>query len=370
MNVVLVEHHRYRAPLAVGSHHVARVLRERGHRVIWVSHPRTLLHRLLGKAWPAPVVRHPDGVVEVTPRARLPYVDLPLLGSLAWGKRWLRGPALDPLVEEVERQGGVDLLWLSDFTMLPMLDRLEPGKVLLRFFDHLDPFRWMPRSIYRLVIHYLSRVDLTVASSRSLVRRLEERGIPARYLPNGAHVREGARVDGARRPLAVYVGAIESWFDARAVETWARALPDVEFRIVGPNGAGLSSKLPNLSYPGPMPYEELPELLSQARCGLIPFRLDDLTRGVHPLKLYDYLAHGCPVLSAALPEVTPDERGVSVYHSAEEGIDVLRREMERPRPLEERLALRQLARDNRWERRLDVALDLLGPGSAEDRGRS
>ena len=47
----------------------------------------------------------------------------------------------------------------------------------------------------------------------------------------------------------------------------------------------------------------LPAYLSHFQVGLIPFKIDNLTIGVNPLKVYEYLAMSVPVVSTFLPEV-------------------------------------------------------------------
>jgi hypothetical protein len=178
-------------------------------------------------------------------------------------------------------------------------------------------------------------------------------------VPNGAHLRpRPAGFDDALHETdrVIYVGAIEPWLDTGAVESWARALPEVRFEIAGPDAVGWRPTVPNVHLLGPVPYEELAQLVVGAGCGLIPFRVDPLTRGVHPLKLYDYLVFGCPVLSSALPEVEPDPRGVYGYRSPEEGRDLLETILDRRH---DREALRSLAADNAWDRRLDHVFSLL-----------
>jgi hypothetical protein len=242
--------------------------------------------------------------------------------------------------------------------MMPVVDLVPARRVVLRVFDHLDEFRWMPRSIYALIRRYLDSVDLVVASARDLVRRLEEQGIEAAHVPNGAHLRETDAESPSVAPAqrVVYVGAIDSGFDLDTVETWAAGLPDARFEIAGPNRAGYESSYPNLVFLGPWPYDQLGDLIRGARFGLIPFEVGPLTRGVHPLKLYDYLWFGCPVLSAALPEVEPDERGIFVYREPREGLDILREHWDREFDAG---VLRSIAVANGWGERLRTVFDLL-----------
>jgi len=357
MNILIVEHHPYDSPLRVGSHLIAAELLRRGHRVTWVSHPRSWLHRALGPL--APVrTEHPDGVVELVPRVPLPYLEMPGLRSEAWGSLWIHlAWRLDRLLADhgVRR---VDLAWVSDFTMLPLLDRIQARHVVFRVFDHLDQFRWMPRSIFALLRRYRGKADLVVASSRSVQEKLAERGIDAVYVPNGAASWSRPPADeGPRDPRAVYIGSLESWFDLPTVELWARALPEVEFELHGPNRHGLDSRLENVHLRGTVEHGRIPDVLRTASFGLIPFRVNGLTVGVHPIKLYDYLAAGCPVLSCDLPEVNGDRYGIFKYRHPAEGIEILRRHLSRDF---DRQTLRRYADDNRWTSRLTEVADRLG----------
>lgn len=359
MKAIVCEHHRYDSVLRVGSHHVARELAARGWEVVWLPHARSWLHRLVGRL-PPPVVRHPDGVTEITVVAPAPYIDLPLLGSRRWGSLWLRstkGPRARLAATGADR---CDLLWVSDFTMLPLLDTIDAATTVWRFFDHVDRFARMPPSVLELALAHRDRADLIVASSRDVQARLRTLGLDCRYLPNGAAVPPGRPDDppGTGPPRFVYVGALGPWFDLPAVEAWADALPEALFEIAGPNPAHLRSDRPNVRFLGPVPYGDVPRLLAGARAGLIPFEVNELTRGVHPLKLYDYLAAGRPVLSSALPEVDPDpENGVFVYRTYEEGAAALHRILDAPPPA---ALLRRRAEANDWAHRLRSVEEMLG----------
>jgi hypothetical protein len=142
-----------------------------------------------------------------------------------------------------------------------------------------------------------------------------------------------------------------------AVERWAVALPSVEFLIVGPNDIGMRSSVPNIKIEGPVPNLELPALLATARFGIIPFKMNDLTQGIHPLKLYEYLASGCLVLSAQLPDVPEIEGAVFTYGSPEEGIAVLEENMARK---VDREYLHNIAIAQSWAHRVDDVAGQLG----------
>lgn len=103
------------------------------------------------------------------------------------------------------------------------------------------------------------------------------------------------------RPMVVYIGAISQWFDAALVLAIARAMPDFDIHLVGsPRGCDVSKleRMRNVRIAGEVGYRELPAHLARASVGIIPFRTNQLTRMTDPVKAYEYLAAGRPVVSS------------------------------------------------------------------------
>jgi GT2 family glycosyltransferase len=63
--------------------------------------------------------------------------------------------------------------------------------------------------------------------------------------------------------------------------------------------------LPNTRLLGEKHYQELPAFLSQFDVCTLPFRMNRLTKAVDPVKVYEYLSQGKPVVSVPLPELAP-----------------------------------------------------------------
>jgi glycosyltransferase involved in cell wall biosynthesis len=104
-------------------------------------------------------------------------------------------------------------------------------------------------------------------------------------------------------PRIGYLGAVAPWFDFDRVREVATAHPDWEVVLVGPVMLGVEERvkaltsLPNVTRRAPVAYADVPRLLRDFTVGLIPFRYDELTRGVNPNKMYEYLAMGLPVVA-------------------------------------------------------------------------
>ncbi|MFP5284844.1 MAG: glycosyltransferase, partial [Thermoanaerobaculia bacterium] len=103
-----------------------------------------------------------------------------------------------------------------------------------------------------------------------------------------------------------YVGALGSWVDAPAVAAAAKTHPQWRFELAGrveSDAVAALSRLPTVRLLGEMPYREVPAFLGTLHAALIPFRDLPLTRAVDPVKLYEALAVGLPVVATALPGV-------------------------------------------------------------------
>ena len=182
--------------------------------------------------------------------------------------------------------------------------------------DHLSvqagPGRWA--RFLQWENELLASSDLVSTVSRPLYDDLVQRRDPDRVflIPNGvadewmqsriepvSRSTLGCRSD---RPLAGFVGSLFEWVDVDLLLTSARALPHVEFVLVGPRcrsvQLGMLRSLPNVHVLDPVPYERVPHVVQAFDVGLIPFKQDLVSECADPLKLYEYCSQGKPVVSS------------------------------------------------------------------------
>lgn len=114
------------------------------------------------------------------------------------------------------------------------------------------------------------------------------------------------------------------------------------------------------TYHGSLDMERLAELYWSVEVGLIPYQLNEYTRGVNPLKTYEYLAAGLGVVSTPVPAVIARESDVAVV-PASEIVAALATIDRSPEGEDERLERRQaIARENSWAVRGEKIRELLG----------
>lgn len=242
------------------------------------------------------------------------------------------------------------------FTYPPQIKEILSTKVDLIIFDSVDEptgefANWLPG-----YAESVRRADVVLTTARSLVYRAQsiiDKEI--HFLPNGCdynHFKTAQTpqyVEGEPftqgRPIIGYIGAIAPWLDMPLINTMARCLSNYEFVFIGPLLLQKWVAFPNsnMHYLRYKDYSELPAYLSNFSYCLIPFKITEMTKGVNPVKYWEYLASGIPILSTPLPEVSAEyvtTIAESMFPGFSPSSDVERRN--------DRI---RLARDNSWTNR-------------------
>jgi glycosyltransferase involved in cell wall biosynthesis len=195
--------------------------------------------------------------------------------------------------------------------------------------------------------------DLVVVTAQRLYDRLAPFNPRTRIVRNGcdpAHFGPVVARATPREPVVVgFFGGIHDWFDGDLVAALARLRPGWEFRLIGDTYRGdiaALRTLPNVFFLGEAPYAELPRLISAFHAGIIPFKTTPLTEATDPIKVYEMLAAGLPVVAVDLPELRRLEPLVAIAHDASEF--AARIEESLGEPLEARVRRLEFARRQSW----------------------
>jgi glycosyltransferase involved in cell wall biosynthesis len=213
----------------------------------------------------------------------------------------------------------------------------------------------------------VNKADLVFVTSEALHKGQERDGGKCVLVRNGVDL-DHFDPDGCRpgdpnqdlaaipRPIIGYIGCIGSWFDSDSVAFLAAARPDLSLVLVGPVlDRATARKLrssQNVYLMGPKPYQDLPRYLDAFSVCLIPFQVNELTRAVNPVKLYEYLATGKPVVAVELDEIRRYRDLVSLYATKEELVVQVERALREQDREVVRLRV-QVAGENTWRHRVE-----------------
>lgn len=104
-----------------------------------------------------------------------------------------------------------------------------------------------------------------------------------------------------------YFGAFASWFDYELIEKLANERPNYEIVLIGIDydGSMDSSNLKNyenITVLGHINYKKLPNYAQYFNVSMIPFVINDITESTSPIKLFEYMALGHPIVTTGMPE--------------------------------------------------------------------
>jgi len=251
------------------------------------------------------------------------------------------------------------------FVIYDMLDSVD-------IYRQSDKIQGVPDDRNALSYHQkmLSRADLVIAGSRTVMNEALERRDKVLLVPNGVNVddfrgvppEKAALLPAKGRPVVGFHGCMAPWLDFDMLAKVTRDRWDLFFVFVGPVNFYCHERFnrllgnSNVLHVDEQPYETLPKFVAAFDVGIIPFILDDVTRAASPIKIYEYAAARKPIVGAALPACLEHEQ---VVVSSPDPSDF-------SRALDKALSLRQspaylasldrLADENTWGARADLVL--------------
>ena len=284
------------------------------------------------------------------------------------------------------------VLWIFLPTGLGLLGRLDESLVVYHCVDKYSENPGVSAErIREMEAELCRRADLVLVTSSALYE--EQRGFnpQTRYFGNVANVAHFAKaledggappadLAGIARPILGYQGNIASYkIDLGLLEYLARQRPQWSLVLVGPVGWGDPTTdvsrlrgLPNVHFLDRKDYQDLPRYVRAFDVCLIPFVESDSTQSSFPMKFFEYLAVGKPVVSRRIRSLEPLGRDPRICRLADGPEEFLARvedslaEPQTAEIVERRLAL---ARQNDWESRSAEIGRVVGERLAAREGR-
>ena len=211
----------------------------------------------------------------------------------------------------------------------------ESTKADVLVFDAVD--NWAEHPSYgsfrnRILSNYQkisSLADVVFTVTQHLAETLFKASRHAEWIPNGVDVDQYSQkllepddLYSIPHPRIGYVGVIQRRVDFTLVRQLADAFPRAHFVFVGPVWPDADIKfvkgLSHVHFLGPKPYDSLPAYLQHMDVGIIPHASGEFVKSMNPMKLYEYLAAGIPVVTTP---VSGTELFPGLLHTADNPAD-------------------------------------------------
>ena len=169
----------------------------------------------------------------------------------------------------------------------------------------------------------------------------------------------------SKKPIIGYYGALASWFDYEMVKFLAKQRPNYNIVLLGIkyddtfDKANLS-EYPNIYFLGPKNYDILPNYANHFDVCTIPFLINDITQATSPLKLFEYMALGKPIVTTEMHECKK-YGSVMIAKTNEEFIELIDKSLLLNKEHNNKYfnLLNQEALENTWEEKAKIIINLL-----------
>lgn len=254
----------------------------------------------------------------------------------------------------------------------------------LFLFDWVDRFDSYPNThkayMKSLEERAVRKADLVFTTAKGLFEDAKEMNKNTHFLSNGVDFslffKGDKRIKGFLKKRGIhkenwdgvvaFVGAIREWIDVSLIGEVAKSLPKFVFVMAGPVERDVSciENLENVKFLGMVPKEEVPHLLWEADVAINPFEINRLSRYVNPLKVYEYLAAGVPVVSVDMPEISHLRGIVSFANDPISFKDAILKEIKEDSPSKAKKRCEE-ARKYDWKTLQEKAYEIIMPFLAD-----
>jgi len=275
------------------------------------------------------------------------------------------------LVEKLEMRN--PLLWVSNPLMAKHIGRLGEK---LSVFDAIDDWTLHPQK--KLITKSTGRgyeiaakkADIIFTVSNSLAKKLGQNRKDVYRISNGVNLElfqpRGYQVPPEMallpRPIIGYVGALQERVNISILETIARKTPQSSLVLIGPlvspNHFKNLEAYSNIHFLGEKPYEKIPGYLHFCDVCILPHTRNDFTMSMNPLKLYEYLAMGKPVVTTDIPGLEEFGSLIKRASSGDRFIQLINESVAKSENgLPERC--KEFVSHRSWDKKVDTMLEII-----------
>jgi len=236
-------------------------------------------------------------------------------------------------------------------------------RVVYDCMDEWDNFPRINPASLQIETRLVEACDLLVVTAQRLVEKWRSRSKPTVLARNAADYEfyasrclPNSLLPGIQHPVIGYFGAIADWFDVNLLAEAAERRPDYTFVLLGgvfETDVSRLQSLPNVKLLGQQPYKTMPQYLYHFDVCTIPFKINPITEATDPVKLYEYLSGGKPVVATKMAELEQYRDYVYLAENAEDFVAKLDTALaERDPELPEKR--RTIARQHTWKSRYEA----------------
>jgi hypothetical protein len=124
-----------------------------------------------------------------------------------------------------------------------------------------------------------------------------------------------------KHPNLMYIGTMSNWLDTYTLDKFAKENQDYTIYLIGPRDPNFnyrkSSDLSNIIFIGTIEFKDVPAYIKSGDIMLLPFIINDITKYVDPVKVYEYLFFNKCIISSYWRELDKFKPYIEFYNNYE-----------------------------------------------------
>jgi glycosyltransferase involved in cell wall biosynthesis len=351
----------------------------RGNRVLFIEYQSSALHLFRYSLIRKRYINRQGRINKINKNLYVysPLPNLPFGNYYAFINRinqWFLKQMLKPILNELQFKNPI--LWLNNPCSFELIGKINLKKIIYHCIDDFvaeKKNQRRQRTMLAFENQLIERADIIFASSRALYDRhirintntyLLPSGVDERFIKQGLEnktIRLPEDISSIPNPRIGVLGLFGEKLDTQLIEYIAGLKQDWSIILIGPvllRKILNLSKYKNVYFLGMKNKEEIPLYIRALDVCLIPYKLNDFTKAVSPLKLFEYLALGKPVVATTLPDLEEYNGLIKIAAAKEDFARCINDCLEERQEAIVEARIR-IASENTWDKRLEKSSQII-----------
>jgi hypothetical protein len=268
-----------------------------------------------------------------------------------------------------------DLIYITSPVFYPIIKKIQNKRIIYDCMDDMLSFSQPEKGriiVERYEKELIKKAYLTLFSSQHLQKTVQKRmhcQFNSLIINNAINIPEASGPNSQLKSIFTskdkkiisYIGTIADWFDYELLVKMVRQRQDVVFYLFGP-GRKIFPEEPGIFWRGPQRHDDVFYIMEKSDALIMPFQVTELVKSVNPVKLYEYIFSGKPVISVKYEETEVFQEYVYLYDAddSESLMNIFnmlkKNQYGAKKPFEE---MRKFALLNTWEKRIEQLIPFI-----------
>ncbi len=272
-------------------------------------------------------------------------------------------PEIVRKIKKTNIKNPVVISYIPTQTTLDILDELEYSFLIYHCTDNLEAYPGIVRNFPETESELIRRSDVVITTSPYLFNKMKSRHPRVHLILPGVEYELFSRADSGPfkklKRICYFGGIHRSRINLPMVFSVARENPDIEFIFIGPLRTKVKAKPDNIKFLPPININKLPEKLRDCDCIIFPYLENEFTKGIIPVKLFQSMATGKPIIATGINENLKNYSDVIYLANSQEEFSHFIRNLSELESREKYEKRKRIARENSWEKRFHTFLNVI-----------